>query len=271
MSFPLIIGTILGDGYLSRIVTEEFSRIGQRKRPVRLSLIVFLRSDIFSYIFREARERDKLIFRRLYWTDPTLLQRIIEERFLESSNREMSPDEVWTKFFVDTIGETPTKDYIVERIVPRPRDIIYLCKASLAHAVNRGHYKIEGEDIAQAEIEYSEYAFNSLEAETSAQIEHLEELLYEFAGVNHIVTRQQIEHFCNKASINPNQIQNNIDLLCESTFLGPEIEKDRFEFIYDDGRSDVVRKLAKKVQEVTGLERYQINIPYRSYLEIKGS
>ncbi len=256
---------------VSRIITEEFSKIGQKKRRVRLSLIVFLRSDIFSYIIREAGERDKLTYRRLAWTDLNLLQRIIEERFLESSNRVMLPEEVWNKYFVESINTIPTKDYLVQRIIPRPRDIIYLCKASLAHAVNHGHLKIEAEDIAQAENEYSQYAFNSLEAETSAQIEHLEELLYEFAGVNTIVTRQQIEEYCLKVNLNPTLVQKSIDLLCESTFLGLETEKGRFEFVFNEEKSEVVRTLARKVRELTGVERYQINIPFRSYLDIKDS
>ena len=94
---------------VSRVVTEEFSKLRQRRKPVRLSLIVFLRSDIFSYIVRHARERDKLVYRRLDWTDPTLLQRVIEERLLKSSNRVMLPDEVWSRYFVETIGAVSTK------------------------------------------------------------------------------------------------------------------------------------------------------------------
>ena len=216
-----------------------------------------------------ARERDKLVYRRLEWTDPALLQRVIEERFLESLHRELLPEAVWQRFFTETVGEILTKDYIVQRIIPRPRDMIYFCRASLAHAVNRGHHRIEVDDIKQAENEYSQYAFNSLEAETSAQLEHLEELLYEFVGASSIVTRRQIEQFFNKVSIDPAQVQSGIDLLCESTFLGLETKRDHFEFIYDENRAEVIRILARKIAESTNNERYQINIPYHSYLEIK--
>jgi hypothetical protein len=254
---------------VSRIVTEEYNKARSRKKPVRLSLIVFLRSDIFSYIMRVARERDKLVYRRLEWTDPSLLQRVIEERFLESLHREILPEAVWQMFFTETVEKILTKDYIVKRIIPRPRDMIYFCRASLAHAVNRGHHRIEVDDIKQAEKEYSQYAFNSLEAETSAQLEHLEELLYEFVGASSIVTRRQIEQFFNNVSIDQTQVQLGIDLLCEATFLGLETEKNHFEFIYDENRAEVIRILARKVIESTNNERYQINIPYHSYLEIK--
>jgi Cdc6-like AAA superfamily ATPase len=251
------------------MIAEEYNKTRPRRMAVRLSLIVFLRSDIFSYIIRAARERDKLTYIRLDWTDPTLLHRIIEERIAESSNQNLHADEVWKRIFVENIDAIPVKDYITQQIIPRPRDIIYLCKASLSHAVNRGHLQIEKDDIKQAEKEYSQYAFDSLEAEVSAQLTHMEELLYEFAGVSSIVTRAQIEGFCKNVSIDDAQIQLAINLLCEASFLGLETKQGYFEYFYPESRSDVIRTLARKLTEATGDDRYQINIPYRSYLEVK--
>ena len=170
---------------VSKSITDEFIKKGSVTwKPVKLSLLIFLRSDIFSFVMKEARERDKLSFKRMEWTDPFLLQQIIEERFLKSTNRTLKSDDVWKEYFVETIDDMPTKDYLVSRIIPRPRDIIYLCRSALAHAVNHKHDRIEAVDIKQAEKEYSQYAFNSVEAETSTQLEHFEELLYEFVSVN---------------------------------------------------------------------------------------
>lgn len=252
---------------VSRVISGEFNKPGSKYSPVRLSLIVFLRSDIFSYIMKRARERDKLGFRRLQWEDPTLLQRVIEERFLEASNRELSSEKVWHTFFTESIGGIATKDYIVQKIVPRPRDIIFFCRAALSHAVNCGHNRIEEEDINQAEIEYSHYAFNSLEAETSTQLDQVEELLYEFVGANKVITRKQIEEFFNKASIQPEKVQSGIDLLVASTFLGVETHDGQFGFMYDENKEEVIRVLARKQAE-KGEERYMINAPFYSYLEI---
>ena len=251
------------------MIADEYNKARPKKMAVKLSLIVFLRSDIFSYVIRAARERDKLAYKRLDWTDPTLLHRIIEERIAESSNQNIHPDEVWKRIFVENIDGIPVKDYITQQIIPRPRDIIYLCKASLSHAVNGGHQQIEKDDIKQAEQEYSQYAFNSLEAEVSAQLTHMEELLYEFAGVNSILTRTQIESFGKNVSIDDAEIQLAINLLCETAFLGLETKQGHFEYFYPESRSDVIGTSARKLTEATGDERYQINIPYRSYLEVK--
>jgi hypothetical protein len=254
---------------VSRSISDEFQRQGITWRPAKLSLLIFLRSDIFAYIMREARERDKLTYRRLEWNDASLLQRLIEERFLASCERMMPVDKVWQTFFAETVKGRPTKDYLTSRIIPKPRDMIYLCRAALAHAINHGHARIEESDILQAEKEYSQYAFNSLEAETSAQLEHLEDLLYEFAGANEIVTRDQINGFIAKSHILPEQEQYAIAVLCEATFLGLETDIGRFEFIYDENREEVVRVLAQKLAHARNLERYRINAPFHPYLEIK--
>jgi len=256
---------------VSKAVSDDFLKQRNKLKPVRLSLIIFIRSDIFSYIMKEARERDKLIHRRLEWTDPLLLQRVIEERFLEASDRILVNDQVWGTFFTETIDGVPTKDYLVSRVIPRPRDTIYLCRSALAHAVNHGHARIDEVDVRQAEKEYSQYVFNSVEAETSAQLEHLEELLYEFVGANEIVTREQIETYLKKVSIPVETTQYAINLLCEATFLGLEVDQGRFEYIYDEHRDEVIRALARKLTESSGHERYSINVPFRTYLEIKES
>lgn len=253
---------------VARVISDEYRKRGVTWRPVNISLIVFLRSDIFSHIMREARERDKLGFRRLDWSDPLLLQRVIEQRFLRSVARPTSPNQVWEELFVPSVKGITTKAYLVNRVIPRPRDIIYLCKAALARALSRGHAMIEESDILLAEKEYSQYAFNSLEAETSTELPGIENLLYEFAGADEIVTRDQIQGFVRKAGIDETATDRILELLCETTFLGLEIEPGRFEYLYDENRSKVAKTLARKTAEMSGQERFVVNPPFHAYLEI---
>ncbi len=255
---------------VSRSISDQFHKQGITWKPVKVSLIIFLRSDIFSYIMKGARERDKLSYKRLEWIDPALLQQVIESRFRTSSDERLTSEKVWQIYFIDKVKGIPTKDYLTSRIIPRPRDMIYLCRSALNLAINRNHSKIESTDILDAEEEYSLYAFNSLEAETSAQLPYIEELLYEFAGVYKIVTRQQIETFIRKTSIDPNSSQDVIDLLTESSFLGFEIDRNNnFDFIYNEDKEEVIKALARKVSDESGGERYLINYPFHSFLEIK--
>src|SRR5690606_4945306 len=58
-------------------ITEEFHRDRLDWRSVNLSLVVFLRSDIFSYVLSQAREGDKISYASMKWDDSKVLQRII--------------------------------------------------------------------------------------------------------------------------------------------------------------------------------------------------
>jgi hypothetical protein len=254
---------------VSRSISEEFERSSSRWKRVNLSLIVFLRSDIFSYIMQEAREVDKLTFKRIDWNDPELLKKVIEERFLYSSNRLNSPEDVWTRFFVDQIDGLKTSDYIVSKIIPRPRDIIYFCKSALSSAINRRNPKITNEDLIQAEIEYSEHAFNSLIAETTATHSYIEELLYEFAGCNHILTREQVESLlADSQLLQERSIIQVIEQLCELTFLGIETSFNKFNYLYSDSKKKVLINLARKNAKTTGIERFAINPVFHKFLGV---
>ncbi|HMD89137.1 MAG TPA: hypothetical protein VKF38_08240 [Anaerolineaceae bacterium] len=251
-------------------IADEFNKQKMRFAPVHLSLIIFLRSDIFSYVKSNARESDKLNFTRMDWNDHQLLQRIIEERFLSSST-EIDIDNIWEKYFVSKINNLPIKEYLVSRIIPRPRDLIFLCKNALNNAVNHKNKKIEEKDILQAEDSYSELAFSSLLAETETQFDGIEDFLYEFAGGKEIISRNEIQELLEKVKIPKSNVDSIIDLLIDSTFLGLETDINSFEFVYDESRKKVIQKLAKRVTEETGFERYKINVPFHAYLEIRNN
>jgi hypothetical protein len=162
----------------------------------------------------------------------------------------------------------PPEEYIMSRIIPRPRDIVFLCKNALACAINHGHTRIEENDILMAERSYSEYAFDTLRAETETRFGEIEALLYEFVGANEIISRGQIGEFVRAANIPDEKTDYAIDLLFESTFLGLEVAPDAFEFLYEPSRKQVLQKLAQRTAEQKGQERFRINIPFHSFLAI---
>lgn len=265
----LLSGFLFGLLSAGQAISNEFQKDLLRRPGINLSLLVFLRSDIFSHIMRVAREGDKIAAARMDWNDPLLLQRVIEERFISSLEETIEPEEIWQDFFDPTVKGKPTKEYIVSRIIPRPRDIIYLCTHALSHAINHKHSRIEEGDLLRAEKEYSEYAFNSLRTETEAQLSKIEELLYEFVGTNEIIAREQIERCLKKVEISEDKIDYVIELLSESTFLGLETYPNTFMFLYEGGgKNKVLKKLAQKTAEQLGEERFRINVPFHAYLEI---
>ena len=142
-------------------IVFDFKKHSRKKIQLfHLSILIFLRSDIFSHVLKSARERDKISFSRLMWNDAEVLLRIIEERIIYFSEEEITPSDVWDRFFCKDIKSVPIKKYLVENIIPRPRDIIYLIRTAVEIAVNRRHSNVIDVDLIEAQKRYSQYALD---------------------------------------------------------------------------------------------------------------
>lgn len=254
-----------------REISEYFSRGGVSWKRVPLSAIVFLRSDIFWYIMRHAREKDKVPVQRMDWTDTQLLERIIEERFCSSLGETLARGEVWERFFAPTVRGVPAKQFILSHIIPRPRDIIYVCKAALASACNHQHGRIEEDDIVQGQQEYSQYLLDSVVVEGRLQLSTIEDLLYEFAGEEAIISRDRVGQLAAQVKIPASDLSFVISFLCDLTFLGLETAPGEFQYIYDESRKNLIQSLSRKHARETGEQRFRVNPAFHSFLGITGN
>jgi hypothetical protein len=254
-------------------IAEEFEKENYWRDKVSLSLTIFLRSDIYAAMIRYARERDKLPIRRMTWEDPELLRRVLQERFVKSGADVVRPDGIWDKYFSPTFRGMPTRDYLADASLPRPRDLIYFVKTALQFAVNRGHALIEEKDLMSAEEQYSRFALDSLLVESGSRVTRLDELIYEFVGGPEIVSEQEVLHAMKTVGIPDEKLNEVIDTLCEITFLGLEVGPGRFAYLYDEDSATKVEVLARKtaVEHFSGVHRYRINKVFHAYLEIKSN
>ena len=235
--------------------------------------MVFLRSDIFSHILKYARERDKIRYYRITWEDPELLLRVVEDRILSSFEETYGRDAVWSTFFCSHVQGRDTRDFILDSIVPRPRDIIFLVKAALTSAVSRGHTQIDEHDFLGAQKRYSQYAVDSLIVENGIAVEEFERLLYEFVGLPEVVSGQQIEDAIRTSKVQGAETDTIIQILCERSFLGREVNPEMFRFQYSFADGEKLEVMARKTADRRGTKekRYSIGKPFHPFLEIEQS
>lgn len=267
--FKILSQLLLGLMAVSRRIAKDFQKEDRWRRPVNLSLIIFLRSDIFFQIVKHARERDKISYSRIGWSDPELLLRVLEERVLVSS-RASNQDEVWSKYFCDDVIGLPIKEYLINYIIPRPRDLIYLGRAALEHAINRRHTRIEEVDILEAQRKYSQYVLESLLVENSIQINVLESFLYEFVGGSEIADSNFVLKAMKNCDIAEDKFDFVIELLCDLTFFGREVDEGRFKFSHNEDEKEKLKAMARKTIEKRKNKtmRFRIHNAFHSYLEI---
>lgn len=253
-------------GASSRI-ENDFRNVGPSRITLKTSLAVFLRADIFQRVMALAREPDKIDYTRLTWNDDELLVRIIDQRFASVLN--LPPDEVWKTYFSQNVRGLSAKEYILSRILKRPRDLIYFVKASINTAVNRRHPIVTDSDILDAEKQYSQFAIDSILVENGITISRLESVLYEFLGLESELESQRVHQIVHSAEISDDKIQHVVEHLCALTFLGIEVKQD--EFRYSDEQSDLQKNfiLARHLAETRGgAVRYRVHPAFRTFLEI---
>lgn len=223
-------------------VGEEFRRTTKQRRSVRFNSAVFLRSDIFNRVVGVAREPDKLSFTRLKWDDPELLLRVVEERFIVSHGAAKDAAEMWRRYFGTQVRGVPMREYLVSRILPRPRDIVFFVKAAVSFAVNRKHDRVEERDILDGEKQYSQYALDSILVENGISIPELEAVLLEFVASAAVINESDARKSVSHAGIHAEKVDSVIAHLVNLTFLGLEVSRCRF--VYSDDPKEVKKNRA---------------------------
>ena len=93
---------------VAKDLPKDLQKEDNRRQGIQLSLAIFLRSDIFYRIRKVAREPDKMPYSLLKWDDTELLCRIIEERFLSSSEKDLDSEVLWKQYFCPIVHGIPT-------------------------------------------------------------------------------------------------------------------------------------------------------------------
>lgn len=261
----LLLGLLSAVGKVERELTRD-APVGSEKAAVTLA--VFLRSDIFGYIKEKAREPDKISTAVVQWSDPTILRRVLEERYLAGQPEGTGPQRLWERFFCPDVGGVPTSDYIVSRILPRPRDLIYFCNAAIGIAVNRGHTRVEADDIIAAENDYSQFAFEAILVENGITIEDFEAVLLEFLGAPAVLSKNEVLEHIAGAGVVGMDVEKVFERMKAVSFIGLQVGADRFDFPEVGRQSEKADIMARKFAPSDGDTMCCVHPAYRRFLEI---
>jgi hypothetical protein len=261
----LILGLLTARGKLVR----DFQRQDYWRDRIKLTVAMFLRSDIYGYLVKEAREPDKLPISTISWRDGATLLTVVESRFISSSASPSKAADLWKRYFCETIAGQPTRDFIVSVVLPRPRDIVYFCNAAVGRAIDRRHERVESEDFQAAEETYSQYAYEALLVENGVTIPEMREALFEFLGANPVLTRSEILALLESASLPEGRRAEVLAKLVLTSFLGLETKPDTFTFADVGSAMDRAAALASKLQPNPDDQRFKIHRAFHSFLLVE--
>lgn len=251
-------------------IAQDFDREDSWRQRIELSLVVFIRSDIYAYLQRTAREPDKIPTQVLSWSSKDLLLRLLEERFLAVRPPGAAAEELWDRFFCTTVKGFDTRSYLLSHVLPRPRDMVYICNAAVMSAVNGRHDIVEEGDVVAAEMNYSQFAYEALLVENGITVQQLDNVLLEFMASDSILPSSAVRANLALAGVDDDTVDYVIGRLKAVSFLGVEVGPNRFEYVEGDADSRRLDVLARKYSERIRQEpRYSIHPAYRSYLEVQ--
>jgi hypothetical protein len=257
-------------------VRDDLAKCARRaQRQLDVSLAVFLRADIFERVRGVAREPDKLTYSRIEWKDPEMLYRIAEQRYMANQRSRGAPNkgthgsEIWERHFCEEVRGLPPRAYIASVALPRPRDFLFFLKASIETAVNRGHARVEEEDILQAEQEYSHFACEVLLVEDTLGDTSLESVLLALVGGRSTLTHNELKHALVTAGVATTQVDSVIEQLCWLSLLQLETSSGAFSSVQSLAEFKKNMALARKLASTRshGEIVYRIHAAFRAYLE----
>lgn len=176
------------------------------QRTPALRVLLSLRRELYENIpalYDDAQKvRDSIEI--LEWDEERLLE-LVAKRIAYSSpeTSAWTPIDRWNAVFADTLEYRRTKsfNYIIDRTLYRPREVIQFCTDAKDKGVELGgaaplNYKV----IAAAEYAYSEARFKDISAEYRFLYPGLASVLETFRGLQYTLDRDQLELHCLRIS-----------------------------------------------------------------------
>jgi hypothetical protein len=157
------------DGIRFRLIRSLIESLKVFRRITNLKILAALRSDVLERVVQESndlsfqREKFESYFVRLNWNRQQL-RTLVDKRLEHSFKRQYSGDQIgFSDLFTSKVGRQDPFDYLVDRTLMRPRDIIAFVNLCLANA--EGHYQVTASMILRAEGEYSRTRREAMESE----------------------------------------------------------------------------------------------------------
>lgn len=149
-----------------RLIRALMETVRDLRKIKTAKIVIALRKDLIDRVFRETRdsgfqeEKYEPFLLKLRWSEEELI-RVLDSRINCLVKRQYTKEPVfWTDVFPKKIGRTETKDFVLERTLWRPRDIIQFANVCIEKAIDRP--EITASMVKEAEAIYSVQRFRSI-------------------------------------------------------------------------------------------------------------
>lgn len=219
-------GSTSTDILIVRSLLEATRKIQRQleDRDIDFRCLVFLRTDIYEHLVALTPDKGKDTAVRLDWDDAELFAEIVAQRVRTSTGLEGTARELWGELCVSHVAAEDTLNYVIERTLMRPRDLLLFIRKLIEVAVNRGHSKIQVEDIPLAERQYSEDTLLNTSYEISDTDPLVADALYVFHGMRPRLSYADVVGLLLDSGVADERLDEALDILLWFGFIGVATE-----------------------------------------------
>jgi len=198
--------------------------------------VVFVRNDVYQLLVEASADYGKESRAVLDWTDSDLLREMVRRRLIHNSLPSDTPFErVWSEICVSHYEGEETSQYLVDRSLMRPRNLIKLLAHCRGFAVGLEHARIEEADFKKGLRAYSLDLITEADQELTDILGEDTNLIYHFIGEGEEFDPPKLERVISVAGVPADKIVKVIEFMLYYGFLGVKTEDETTRYIFDLG------------------------------------
>ena len=230
--------------------------------------IIFLRNDVYQLLMDESSDFGKEMRASLDWDDPDLLREMVRMRMAvnDKISDDVSFDSVWGEICVSHIDGTESSQYMIERSLMRPRNLLKIIAHCRGSAVNLHHGNIEEGDIRKGLAGYSIDLLIDIDQELTDIDSRAAGLVYVFRKERYQMSRDDVDILYDIKGIPSSDVSRIISFLIYYGFFGLCVGDDDPQYIHDVGYD--MKMMDVTIQKHAAALRYEINPAFWPALSI---
>jgi hypothetical protein len=198
--------------------------------------IVFVRNDVYQLLVETSADYGKESRATLDWTDSDLLRELVRRRLVQNDlPSDTAFDRVWSQICVSHYDGEETSQYLIDRSLMRPRNLLKMIAHCRGFAVNLGRERIQEADIEKGLKAYSLDLITEADQELTDIIGSDTALLYHFIGEGDRFDLSRLRAILEGAAIPEEKIESIIEFLLYYGFLGIKVGSENARYIFDVG------------------------------------
>ena len=208
-------------------------------REVDLHSVVFIRNDIYQHLILEPAERGKETAAQLDWNDPEVFKQLLARRLSSGMNGDTGFDAMWAQFFPSHVKGEESFQFVLNRTLMRPRELLRFVRECIDVGVNRQRQKLTEDDILQAEKGYSSDALVDVCLEMRDVNANFGDVPYAFIGSTAVLSQADAKKRLEDSGIQPEAVSTVIDILLWFGVIGVYLddEEERYSYQYEHNTS----------------------------------